>query len=89
MLAVALFALAGRGTSDTKPAEKETARIQKLLTDHVVQTGALKKPMPLSEFLTALEGLLPKGSKLSLRVDAEARLSERVGDGYAESSLAE
>ena len=70
----ALLALlcAARGDGDIEKARTDTDRIQRLLSDHVIQSNALQKAMPLPEFLATLEGLLPKGSKVSLRIDAEA-----------------
>ena len=72
--ALLAFLLPGRGTCDheTEKADKEIDRIQKFLAGHPIQTKALPKDLPLSEFLAKLEGLLPKGGKVALRVDAEA-----------------
>jgi hypothetical protein len=69
------FILTDRGVGDQKKdgkVEKEIDRIQRLLSNHAIQTKALEKEMPLPKFLATLEGLLPKGSKVSLRVDADA-----------------
>jgi hypothetical protein len=56
----------------TRPVEDAAiARIQKLLDEIQVETKGLQEKMPLTESLLALEALLPKDARITLRIDKE------------------
>src|SRR5260221_12313654 len=77
--AVALIVLIVTGTSAAqqpfaKPdpeIEANLARVEKLISA-TIDTKDIPNDLPLADFLKALEAKLPKDTKLTLRVDAEA-----------------
>src|SRR5690349_3163656 len=62
------------GAQDTRDDEgdkhdEKIARIYQLLSEKVTTANVLPEKMPFGEFLTAIEGLLPKERKCSLAFD--------------------
>src|SRR5262249_37793029 len=75
--AATLFAQEKPGSKEEKE-QAELARLQKLVSETQVDASKLDKEMPLIKFLAAVEELLPKDRKVSLRLDKTA-----LGKDYA------
>jgi hypothetical protein len=69
--AAAAGAVAAQQTAAEEKAADAIARIEKLL-DTMIKTEGLQDPMPLPKFLVALAGRLPKGDRLTIRIDEKA-----------------
>jgi hypothetical protein len=52
--------------------EEALRRMQQLLDEVLVETAPFQTEMPLEQFLAALEKKLPRGKKVTLRIDREA-----------------
>src|SRR5262245_53939531 len=78
VFAVIVLGTACIATADEKPfdtgfmTEEKIAQIQKLLSETSLDSKDFPKEMPLAEFLATVESRLPKGEKISLRLDEKA-----------------
>jgi hypothetical protein len=58
-----------RAEVPAKDAEAARARVQRILTETLINTKDLPLEMPLAKFLAALEAKLPEGKKVALSLD--------------------